>query len=315
MSTLHAQLDRYLSFRRDRGYRLHETGQRLRGFVQFMEREGAAFITTELCRRWNTQQPASHMTMEQRMIAIRGFAQWLKLFDPRNDVPPPYRGQHGKNRPKPYIFTQEDIDKLLQASAQLPSPKGCRRLTYPVLWGFLYITGLRLGEALDLGVEDINFQHGTVRVKAQKGSYERLVPLHPTTADALRQYLSKRHRLLGKMVTCLFADEEGRRLSQDAVRATFAQVGMAIGLRPAAPLERIGKGPRIHDLRHTFAVNTLKQWYEEGKDVREHILTLVDVLGHSSLKESYWYLEAVPELLHLASSRFESYLASGEVPA
>lgn len=310
MSILRKELDQYLDFRRKRGYALDQAAGMLDSFVRFLEHQGCEVISSELCARWNAKHPASHNAMQQRAIAIRGFARWLRNFDLRHEVPPPYRGGLGKNRPKPHIYTDGEIAALLEQSAKIQSPRGLRRVTYPVLWALLHVTGLRIGEALAIDLSHIDFESGTIRIAPQKGAYERLVPLDATTMDALRVYLRRRYRLLGKNPACLFADEHGVRLTYPAVSTTFAEVSKAIGLRPAGA--KMGEGPRIHDLRHTFAVNTLKRWYAEGKDVKEHILTLVDVLGHTTLRDTYWYLEAVPELLHLASRRLESYLAEGQ---
>lgn len=310
MSLLRRELGQYLDYRRKRGYALDQAAGMLDSFVCFLEREGREVVTRDFYQQWNTKHPASHMAMQRRAIAVRGFAKWLRNFDLRHEVPPPYRGGLGKNRPKPHIYSEEQIIALLHASSRLPSPRGIRHVTYPVLWSLLYVTGLRIGEALAVNVADIDFADGTIRVLAQKGAYDRLVPLDATTVEAIKEFLRRRNRLLGKKPPCLFTDEHGDRLRYPAASVTFSEIGKVIGLRPSGAT--MGRGPRIHDLRHTFAVNTLKRWYAEGKDIKQHILTLVDVLGHTTLRDSYWYLEAVPELLHLASRRLESYLSEGQ---
>lgn len=310
MNLLRKELGHYLDFRRKRGFALDQAAGMLDSFVCFLEREGSDVLTRDLYSRWNTKHPASHITMQHRAIAVRGFARWLRNFDLSHEVPSPYRGGLGKSRPKPHIYSDEEITALLQASSRLPSPRGLRRVTYPVLWSLLYVTGLRIGEALAIDAADIDFANGTIRIPAQKGAYDRLVPLDLTTVEALKAFIRRRNRLLGRKPACLFTDERGDRLRYPAASATFAEIGKTVGLRPSG--SKMGEGPRIHDLRHTFAVNTLKRWYAEGKDVKQHILTLVDVLGHTTLRDTYWYLEAVPELLHLASRRLESYLAEGQ---
>lgn len=314
MIPLRIELDRYLTFRRARGFKLDEVAAYLYEFIDFMELHDEDVLTNALCMDWNTLRPASHGTIQRRMIAIRGFAAWLKALDPRHEIPPPYRGPVGKNRPKPYIYRQEELERLVEQSRRLSSKNGVRRVTYSALWPFLYITGLRIGEALALDTDDINFSDRTIRVEPQKGGYERLVPMHPTTASALQRFLRKRNKLLGMRPTCVFAGEDGQRLKDDTVRQTFNDVSIKAGLRKSEPFQGEGSGPRIHDLRHTFAVNTLLEWYREGKNIDENILILVDVLGHSSLSKTYWYIEAVPELLHLASQRFERHLANESEP-
>lgn len=310
MSFLRKELEQYLDFRRKRGYALDQASGMLDSFVYYVEREGSEIITRNLYERWNVMYPASHITMQQRAIAVRGFTKWLRNFDLRHEVPPPYRGSIGKNRPKPHIYSEAEVAALLKASAKIQSRRGTHRVTYPVLWALLYVTGIRIGEALAVDVCHIDFDKGTIRIPAMKGTFERLIPLDDTTVEALRTFLRRRDRLLGKRSPYLFTDEQGQRLRYPAASTMFATLGKEIGLRP--PGIKMGEGPRIHDLRHTFAVNTLKRWYAEGKDVHQHILTLVDVLGHTTLRDTYWYLEAIPELLHLASRRFESYLAEGQ---
>jgi integrase len=313
MGALRTHLGQYLAFRRKRGFALDMAARMLESFVIFVERKGDDIVTRELFTRWNGMHPASHTTMERRAIAVRTFAKWLRNFDLRHEVPPPYRGLLGKNRPKPHIYTDGEVAALLDVSAKLESVRRIRALTYPVLWALLYVTGVRIGEALAINVAQVDLDTGTILIPARKGSYDRLVPLHATTVEALKAFLRRRNRLLGFKPECLFTDERRERLRYPAVGVTFAEVGKLAGLRP--PGRKMGEGPTIHGLRHTFAVNTLKRWYREGEDVKQHILTLVDALGHSSLRDTYWYLEAVPELLHLASRRMESYLAEGGEPS
>lgn len=311
MSLLRLELKRYLEFRRVRGFKLKGEERFLVDFVSFMEQRQAEVITLDLCTEWNASNSATHGHRQRRIIAVRGFAGWMKSIDIRNEIPPPYRGQIGKNRPKPYIFSQQELEALVEQSRRLSSKNGLNRLTYATLWSLLYVTGLRIGEALALDLSSFDFKANTVCIPPQKGGYERLVPLHPTTAAALRSYLRQRNRLLGACPQWFFVSEDGLRLKDDTARQTFNAIGKRIGLRPSEPYTGDGKGPRIHDLRHTFAVNTLVQWYREGKDIDEHILTLVDVLGHTSLQKTYWYLEAVPELLGLAAARVRPLEGAG----
>jgi integrase len=303
MSRLRAELQRYLEFRRLRGFKLKGEGFYLDDFLGFLERQGSDVVTTALCTDWNNRRPTSHATKAKRVIAVRGFADWLKALDTRHEVPPPYRGQIGKNRPKPYIFTEAELLAIVEWSHRAYSRNGLRRLTYSTLWPFLYVTGLRIGEALSLTHKSFDFETNAMRIPPQKGGYERLVPLHETTAAALKRYMRARNRLLGAKPQWFFIGEDGGRLKDDTARQAFVAISKQAGIRKAMPLQGDGRGPRIHDLRHTFVVDTLLQWYREGKDIDDHILTLVDVLGHTSLQHTYWYIEAVPELLELASRR------------
>lgn len=300
MSPLLTELQRYLEFRRLRGFKLKGEARYLEDFLRFLEIAGSEVLTIAACTDWNNQRAASHATKAKRVIAVRGFADWLKALDARHEVPPPYRGQIGKNRPTPYIFTEAELLALVEWSHRAYSRNGLRRLTYSTLWPFLYITGLRIGEALALTHKSFDFDANTVVIPPQKGGYERLVPLHETTAAALKRYIRARDRLLGARPAWFFVGEDGQGLKDDTARQAFENIGRHAGIRNDIPG---AKNPRIHDLRHTFVVHTFLQWYREGKDIDDHILTLVDVLGHTSIQHTYWYIEAVPELLELASRR------------
>lgn len=282
-----------------RGFKLKSEGFYLEDFLAFVERHGSDVVTTALCTAWNNGRPTSHATKAKRVIAVRGFADWLKALDSRHEVPPPYRGQIGKNRPKPYIFTEVQLLALVEYSHRAYSRNGLRRLTYSTLWPFLYVTGLRIGEALALTHKSFDFEANTVRIPPQKGGYERLVPLHESTVAALKLYMRTRNRLLGAKPLWFFVGEDGQSLKDATARHAFADICKQAEISKTVE----GRAPRIHDLRHTFVVHTLLQWYRDGKDIDEHILTLVDVLGHTSLQHTYWYIEAVPELLELASRR------------
>jgi integrase/recombinase XerD len=302
MSPLRAELQRYLEFRRLRGFKLKGEALYLIHFLSFLDGQGSEIVTIASCTAWNNARPGSHATKAKRVIAVRGFADWLKALDPRHEVPPPYRGQIGKNRPKPYIFSEAELLAFVACSHRVYSKNGLRRLTYSTLWPFLYITGLRIGEALALTHKSFDFEANTVRIPPQKGGYERLVPLHGTTAAALKCYVRARNRLLGARPLWFFIGEDGQRLRDDAARHAFEAVSKEAGLRKEGAQGET-RNPRLHDFRHTFVVHTLLQWYREGKDIDDHILTLVDVLGHTSLQHTHWYIEAVPELLELASKR------------
>jgi site-specific recombinase XerD len=217
MGVLRDQHARYLDFRRRRGFALDGAAGMVDSFLIFLERRGEEVISRGLFARWNTMYPASHMSMERRSIAVRNFVKWLRIFDLRHQIPPRYRGLLGKNRPTPHIYTDAEMVELFKKSARLSSPRRIRALTYPVLWALLYVTGVRIGEALAIDVAHIDFNAGTILIPAQKGSYDRLVPLDPTAVEALKKFQRRRNRLLGAKPECLFTDENGRRLRYPAV--------------------------------------------------------------------------------------------------
>jgi integrase len=234
---------------------------------------------------------------------VRIFAQWLHGIDPEHEVPPqsliPCRGR----RPLPYIYSEEEIRRIVEAAAELPSTNGIRGLTCAALFGLIAVTGLRISEALSLDAGDIDRETGVLAVRCGKGGKERLLPLSQSAIRELAVYAAERDRILGYRPDAFFTGDRGRRLTDCAARYNFALVCQNIGLRPAQKYYKHGRGPRIHDLRHSFAVRTMIDWYRTGKDPAHDMIKLSTWLGHASPANTYWYIEAVPELLELASRR------------
>ena len=171
------------------------------------------------------------------------------------------------------------------------------------MFGLIAVTGLRINEALALDRDDLDCDHGILRVRQGKLGKERLLPLDPSVITKLIDYLAERDRLIGHPVKPLFATDKATRLSDCSARYNFARACQQIGLRNHQPYCKHGRGPRIHDLRHSFAVKTLIGWYRTGKDPAREMIRLTTYLGHSNPSNTYWYLEAVPELLDLAMTR------------
>jgi integrase len=303
MNALRTALQEYLAVRRALGAQLREPAQALDHFVTLLEREGAEFITTDIALRWACEpQGVQPATWARRLTAVRRFATWLGAFDPRTQVPPLglIPGRH--RRPKPYIFTQAQVEDLMAAAARLQSPKGLRALTHLTLIGLLSATGLRPGEALALTIADVDLQSGILKIRLTKFGKSRFVPVHESTRAALERYARQRDTLFARRDTeAFFVSERGTRLEPHGVRRTFALVSSAVGLRAPAMGKRIGRGPRLQDLRHTFATRRLVEWYGAGQDVTRQMPMLTTYLGHATAAETYWYIESVPELLDLAT--------------
>lgn len=315
MSTLSRELDRYLSIRRSLGYDLRGTEKVLRRFVAFAEQQGTDHISTDLFLRWQKAfGRATRQTWAQRLMMIRLFAEWLRAIDPRHEVPPERLIPVRNRRPRPYIYSADEIRRIIEAAGELPSLNGFRALTSPVLFGLLAVTGLRLGEALSLDADDVDVESGVITVRTGKFGKERLLPLSPSTTAHLAAYAKERDRLLGEPSKPFFVSDRGGRLSTSGAQNNFAIVSQNIGLRPPEKYYRYGHGPRIHDLRHSFAVRTLLDWYRTGKDPAREMIKLTTYLGHSDPAHTYWYIEAVPELLELASRRAEASLAGEVLP-
>lgn len=305
MSGLRHSLQDYLALRRGLGFKLHAAGQRLQNFVSFMEAQQAEFITTALALAW-AQQPlsADPAGWAQRLGFVRGFARYCSAIDARTEVPPaallPF---HGK-RARPYLYTDEDIGHLLQAALAQPAQYGLQGWTYYCLLGLVAVTGLRIGEALALSLDDVDLDEGLLTIRAAKFGKSRLVPLHVSTQGVLAEYLERRRRALaGHPTNILFVNLRGNPLDFGQVRRVFYRLSRQVGLRAHGA----SHGPRIHDLRHRFALLTLLQWYRDGQDVERRLPVLSAYLGHVHPADTYWYLSATADLLGIAKTRLEDY--------
>lgn len=302
MSKLDVALNEYLSIRRALGFELREVAGCLRNFVAFLETEGASYITTEMALRWATQPAkAQPVTWVWRLGMVRRFAAWHRAMEPRTEIPPAGLLPHRYQRKKPHIYSDEQIEKLLRQAAQLASPRGLRTHTYTTLFGLLAVSGMRVNEALNLDTPDVDLGCGILTIRRTKFGKSRHVPVHPSTVDALKQYADRRDRVLGKPTVAFFVSERGIRITDCMARYTFARLSQQLGLRSIAKSH--GHGPRLHDMRHRFAARTLIHWYRAGLDVERELPKLATYLGHVHVNETYWYLEAVPELLQLATDR------------
>jgi integrase len=212
----------------------------------------------------------------------------------------------------PYIYSDAEIVAIIDQARTLPSVYGLRGLTCSTLFGLIAVTGLRISEALGLDPHDLDAESGVLRIRQGKLGKERLLPLAPSVVERLESYGRERDRLLGRRPEAFFVTCEGRRLGDCGARYNFAHVCQQIGLRQPQLHLRHGRGPRIHDLRHTFAVRTMLSWYRSGKDVGREMIKLTTWLGHAHPAHTYWYLEAVPELLELASARITGVAAEVE---
>lgn len=304
MSALSKELDRYLAIRRNLGYKLDTTGRILRRFVAFAEQQGEHYISTDLFFRW--QKAFGHAkkgTWSARLGVVRLFAQWLHGINSRHEIPPRSLIPCRLRRSQPYIYSQDEIRRLIKAARNLPCVNGIRGLTYSTLFGLIAVTGLRISEAIALDVCDVDLENGVLTVRFGKNKSQRLLPVSDSTRDHLICYAKERDRLLAAHPTSFFIAETGRRPTDCAVRYNFAVASRSIGLRSEQRFHRHGRGPRIHDLRHTFAVHTLLDWYRTNKDPAKEMIKLTTYLGHTNPANTYWYLEAIPELLQLASKK------------
>jgi integrase len=299
--TLREALADYLRVRRRLGFEMPQDGQLLERFVEFLEQAGAERITTELALRWARMPVHAHPhRWRQRLSVARGFARYLATIDPASEVPSKDLLPGTRQRLAPHIYTEQEIAALMAAAGRLRPP--LRAARHQTLIGLLAVTGMRPGEALALDRQDINLRHGVVHVRAGKQKKQREVPLHPSTIRALRNYARLRDARFPEPSTpAFFIGARGRRVPRQELNRTFTQLVREVGLEGRGA----GARPRPHDLRHALAVHTLVDWHEAGEDIDRRMPLLSAFLGHVDPASSYWYLEAVPELLELISRRLE----------
>lgn len=301
MNTLHQHVEDYLRVRRALGFKLAAHANLLNDFVDHLDQTGASTLTIEAALSWAIKpQGVQPYRWKQRLTVVRGFAIYLHALDPAAEVPPADLLAYRRRRPTPYLFADADITALLAAAGELAHP--LRAATHRTLFGLIAATGMRCGEALALDCGDVDLDTGLVAIRFSKFNKSRQLPLHPSTLAALEDYRHERDRLCPRPAQpSLFVSTVGTRLADRRVRAVFADLVNQAGLVP-----RFGSGrPRIHDLRHSFAVATVLDWYRNGADVAVRMPLLSAYLGHVSPSSTYWYLQAAPELLVLAAQRLE----------
>jgi len=303
MISLRKAVENYLTMRRSLGFKLRDMGYNLRHFVSFMEQQRASIITTELALRWAQQPQDVHPAQwAARLSFVRSFARYWSATDPRTEIPPPGLLPYRTKRATPYIYSNDEIQQILKAARNLPPSTGLRPWTYYSLFGLMAVTGMRISEVIRLDHADVDLKQGLLTVRLTKFSKSRLIPLHPSTVKKLKRYLHRRDELYPRHLTArFFLSNQGTPLTDCMVRWTFVKLSRQIGLRKVGD----SYGPRLHDLRHRFAVTTLLHWYRTGVDVEQRLPVLSTYLGHAHVTDTYWYLSATPELLAVTKDRLE----------
>jgi integrase len=299
---LREDLAKYVAGRRSLGFKLHRQYTLLRGFAAFAEERGDRHIKSARVLAWAALAPSPEQR-RKRLLEVRRFALAMHAENARHQVPAADAlGNAVFKRPLPYIYKARDIARLVQAAAALNS--AARPLMYSTLFGLLAATGMRISEALALQVGDVTADG--LLVRETKFRKSRLLPLHATTRRVLDRYLSARCQM-GTADSALFVSITGERLPYTAVRGAFLRLLDHIGLRRA----HSGRDPRIHDLRHTFAVRSLEQCGHERDVVARHIVALSTYLGHAHVTDTYWYLQATPRLMVQIAEAGEALLVGG----
>lgn len=305
MNTLRSMLNDYLTTRRALGFKLASEGTGLVTFVSYLETQGFDHITTEMALKW-ALLPASVQSVQhaRRLGFIRGFARHCIAIDPRTQIPSADLIPCVRLRPLPHFFSDSDIERLLQASLELHPADGLRRWTFHCLFGLLSVSGLRIGEAHALTFGDVNLQEAMLTIRSTKFGKSRLVPLHPSTVEVLTDYMRRRQEFRGASLTDhVFVNDRGTSLSHNQSLHTFQRLLKKIGVTE----QRDRRRPHLHDLRHRFALQSILQWYRDGQDVERRLPVLSAYLGHTEVRDTYWYLSARPELMSLAQERLERH--------
>jgi integrase len=296
----------YLALRRALGYRMARPEKLLNQFLDHLDSRGETVITVAAALDW-ARLPAAGTSnwWAYRLSAVRGFATYLHTLDPAHEVPAPDLLPHRPLRASPYLYSDAEITALMAAASTLPAP--LRRATFTTLIGLLAVTGIRVGEAIALDRGDVDLAAGRLTVRFGKFGKARELVLHPSTVDALRRYQRLRDRLAPRTGTpALFVSLGGTRLRYCNVHHAFHRLVRVAGLTPRS----VSCRPRIHDLRHSFAVHAMLDAYAAGEDGQVRLALLSTWLGHVHPASTYWYLSASPELMAIAGQRLEQHLAS-----
>jgi integrase/recombinase XerD len=299
--SIRIRAEQYLALRRSLGFTLRGDGRSLLEFADRLDDTGQPTVTVATAVAWASEPNGiTAARKRQRLAIVRGFARYLAAFDPNCQVPPPGLLPGRQHRPTPYHYSAEEVAALVHAAGTIAAPLPAA--TMQALISLLAASGLRVGEALALNRNDIDPHTAAVTV-AGKNDQTRLVPLHPTTAQMLAGYAMRRDRLCSTRVSPgFFLTTTGRRAQHRSAHQIFTRLLTAADIHTPPGHRR----PRIHDLRHTFAVNVLIDWYAAGVDLSARLPVLSAFLGHNSPEATYWYLQATPQLLALAAQRLDT---------
>lgn len=307
-----ARVDEYLAERRRLGFELRTMGLALTSFASYVasvQHQGP--LTVDLMADWARQDKAQiHKpgTKARRLNLLRPFARWLRQFEPLTEVLDETIFGRVPGRVAPHIYREDEIVELMVAARGMDPQDGLRPLTFAALFGLIASAGLRVSEALSLLDADVDLVNGSLTVRQAKFGKSRLLPLHPSTVAALSCYRQMRNRLVHTTVeTPFFIGTRGRRLGRPLGERQVHKVFIELRDKLGWVDRGAHGGPRIIDLRHSFAVRRLMMWHEQGVDVDQAMLALSTYMGHAKISHTYWYLTGVPELMALAGNKFERF--------
>lgn len=303
----------YVALRRGLGYRSPVQERALRAFARHLDRLGhRGAIPLEASLEWATSTASTDPCNPARRLAmVRGFLRHLSAIDGATVVPAPGLLGPVGHRALPHVYSDREIAELLQAATGLAPAGGLRPRCYATLLGLIACTGLRISEALALTCADVDLAEGVLTVRAGKRGRTRLVPLHPSVLTPLRAYAADRSRRFGRPRedAAFFRTDRSDRISYNTANHAFRLLRRQLGWTA----EGRTRVPRVHDLRHRMVVRRIQSWHAQGVDVDAKIPVLATYLGHVEVRELYWYLSAVPELMSIVAKRFEDF--AGHDPA
>ena len=304
MKQLHVAVDDYLALRRSLGFKLREYGECLHEFVSFLKKNGGSHISNKLAVEYATQrQDEKPVSWTRRLIIIRGFATYRRGADPKTEIPPVGILRFRSQRARPYLYSKDEIRRLLEAALRIESPHALQPRTYYCLFGLLAVSGLRVGEAINLQPQDVDWSEGVLTIRGAKFGKTRLVPLHPSTRAVLLDYAKRRDELFARRpVAHFFVTSRGTQLEKTNLSRIFRDLSRQIGIRKPG----VRHGPRLHDFRHRMAVETLLHWYRSGEQMTRRMPVLSTYLGHGNVTGTYWYLSSTPELMAAAGKLLEN---------
>jgi integrase/recombinase XerD len=282
--------ERYIELRRTLGFRLRKPSRHLQSFARFATERGETYVSATTALEWATMAP-TRCARHRRLGDVVRFARFLRAENAKHEVPVNLFAMRA-SRPVPYIYTRDELARILDVAGQLrrQKPNPLRQQIYVMLFGLIAATGLRVSEALELRLGDV-LPGGILHIRETKFGKSRLVPLHKTVVEALECYLDRRHRFAGSD-DHLFLSVKAKMLAYSSVNCTFRRILRLADIAPERP-----RRPRIHDLRHSFATRVLEQCGTERDAVARHFVALATYLRHVDIKQTYWYLQATPELL------------------
>jgi integrase/recombinase XerD len=297
----------YIALRRGLGYRSPSQERALRAFARYLDEEGHdGPIPLESSLDWAASTTSTDpCNPARRLTTVRGFLRHLAAADSATEVPAPgLLGPTGHRKP-PHVYSDREIGDLLQAAARLAPAGGLRPHCYATLFALLACTGLRISEALALSCADVDLTDAMLTIRAGKRGRTRLVPLHPSALTPLRDYAAERQRRYGTPGDgeAFFRTDHSNRVSYNAANSTFTVLRRQLGWTAAGRT----RAPRVHDLRHRMVVRRIQAWHADGIDVDSKIAVLATYVGHVEVRDVYWYLSAVPEVMSVIADRFEAF--------